>query len=95
MLALQEGIEEALYFKGIIFQLYGRGADDNWPPVRVYVDNKSVTQAVYSTKLVDDKRLRLDVACVKDVLSRDILGVQLIPGQLQLANCMIKRGASC
>ncbi len=47
-------------------------------------------QAVYSTKLVDDKKLRLDVACVKDVLSRDILGVQWILGQLQLANCMTK-----
>ncbi len=63
--------------------------------MRVYVNNKSVTQAVYSTKLVDDKRLRLNVACVKDVLSRDILAMQWIPGQLQLFNCMTKRGASC
>ena len=29
-----------------------------------YTDNKSVIEVVFSTKLVDDKRLRVDIAAI-------------------------------
>ena len=40
-------------------------------PVIAKVDNKSVIEAVYSTKLVDDKRLRVDIAAISEFLARN------------------------
>ena len=54
-----------------------------------------MTQALYSTKLVDDKRLRLDIAAIKESVDRnEIATVKWIHGDEQLANCLTKRGAS-
>ena len=64
-------------------------------PITAFVDNKSVTQALCSTKLVDDRRLRLDVASIKECIQKnEINAVRWIPGEDQLADCMTKRGAS-
>ena len=64
-------------------------------PIEAYVDNKSVTEAVHSTRMVDDRRLRLDIAAIKESLHRkDVAAIRWCPGQDQLANCMTKKGAS-
>ena len=50
---------------------------------------------VYSTKLVDDKRLRVDIAAISESLSRnEIREIKWYPGKDHLADCMTKRGAS-
>ena len=33
-------------------------------PITAYTDNKNVIEAVFSTKLVDDKRLSVDIAAI-------------------------------
>ena len=33
-------------------------------PITAYVDNKSLVESIYSTSLVDDKRLRIDIAAL-------------------------------
>ena len=38
-------------------------------PIIEYVDNKSVIEAVYSTKLADDKHLRIDIAAISESLT--------------------------
>ena len=93
MLSLQEGIDNAIYIRGMIAEIM------NKPPcslsIIAYVDNKSVTQALCSTKLVDDKRLRVDVASIQQNISdHEITGVRWVQGEDQLADCMTKRGAS-
>lgn len=93
MLSLQEGIDNAIYIRGMIAEIL------NKPPhslsITAYVDNKSVTQALCSTKLVDDKRLRVDIASIQQNISdHEISGVRWIQGEDQLADCMTKRGAS-
>ena len=94
MLSLQEGIEEAIiYLRGIITEILSKKQETI--PVVVYVDNKSVTQALFSTKLVDDKRLQLDIASIKESMDRnEIRSINWIQGDSQLANCLTKRGAS-
>ena len=45
--------------------------------------------------MVDDKRLRVDVAAIQELLKlHDINRIQWVPGHLQLANPMTKQGAS-
>ena len=57
-----------------------------------HIFNKSVIEANLSTRMVDDKRLRVDVAAIKELLK--FHDNNRIPGQLQLANPMTKQGAS-
>ena len=48
-----------------------------------YVDNKSVIEAVSSTKLVDDKRLRVDIAAISESLARsEISEIKWCPGNI-------------
>ena len=93
MLSLQEGIDEAIYLRSLICELI------NVPqisiPIIPYVDNKSVTEALFSTKLVDDKRWRIDVVSVKDSIDKhEINAARWIQGENQLANPLTKKGAS-
>ena len=93
MLSLQEGLEDAIYLRKMITEIFNKQPESL--PIKIYVDNKSVTQAIYSTKLVDDKRLRLDIASVKESMeNNELSGIKWIPSEDQLANCMTKRGTN-
>ena len=93
MLSLQEGLEDAIYLRKMITEIFDKQPESL--PIKIYVDNKSVTQAIYSTKLVDDKRLRLDIASVKESMeNNELSGIKWIPSEDQLANCMTKRGTN-
>ena len=63
--------------------------------ITAYTDNKSVIEAVFSTKLVDDKCLRVDIAAIQEFIeTNDINKIKWSAGDNQLANCMTKQGAS-
>ena len=58
------------------------------------VDNKSLVDAIYSSKGVDDRRLRVDIAVIRDMLDRNELNeVSWIPTKLQVADPLTKREA--
>ena len=92
-LSLQEGLEASVYFRHLIEEILGlmKGTID----IYAFVDNKSVIESVYSTKLVDDKRLRIDIAALAESIQKnEIKQILWCPGQKQLANCLTKAGAS-
>ena len=92
-LSLQEELECGFYYRKIFEDILG--ISNKTIPIIAYVDNKSVIEAVYSTKLVDDKRLRIDIAAISESLSRDeVSEIKWCPGKIHLADCMTKRGAS-
>ena len=92
-LSLLQGIEDAIYLRAMLADILG---EPYVPiPLEAYVDNKSVVEAVHSTSMVDDKRLRLDVCTLKESLKAgEVQIVRWCPGTAQLANCMTKKGAS-
>ena len=50
---------------------------------------------MYSTKLVDDKRLRVDNAAISESLARnEVNDIKWCHGKIHLAACMTKRGAT-
>ena len=68
---------------------------DSSCPVICFVDNKSLHESIYSTKLVDEKRLRLDIAAFKQVISQGLIRqVNWCPAENQLADVLTKRGAN-
>ena len=92
-LSLQEGIEDATYIRHHLETLIALPAGTM--PLIAIVDNKSLVEAVHSTKLVDDKRLRLDIGAMREALQKgEISSITWCPGSAQLANCLTKRGAA-
>lgn len=92
-LSLQEGLESSFYYRKMIENILG--LKDKTVPIIAYVDDKSVIEAVYSTKLVDDKRLRVDIAAISESLARnEIREIRWCPGKVHLADCLTKRGAA-
>ena len=63
--------------------------------IECYIDNKSLKEAIYSTKSHTDKRLKIDLAVIKDmVLHQEIDAVIWIAAENQLADCLTKSGSS-
>ncbi len=76
-LSLLEAIENGLYVKDHLKILLGLTT----LPLIAYIDNKSVVDAIHSTRLVEDKRLRIDMASLKELLNnREVCSIQWIPG---------------
>ena len=90
-MALLEGAEAAVYIGNILKEIL------QCKPLKIscITDNKSLVDAVHSTKRVDDKRLRLDIAVLVDMLDRkEISDITWVETHMQLADCMTKKGAS-
>ena len=60
-----------------------------------HVDNKTVLESLKSSKLVDVKRRRLDIATVSERLKTvEVTEVRWCTGKESLTSCLTKRGAS-
>ncbi|CAL4136914.1 unnamed protein product [Meganyctiphanes norvegica] len=90
-LALVEVAEASVYLANILTQITGRKSIT----VRCLVDNRSLYDSIYSTRQVDNKKLRMDVKAVKNMLvSGEINRVDWVEGSQQLADCLTKKGVS-
>ena len=91
-LSLCEGLESAVYFADFLQDILQLRQ-----PVKVrgIIDNKSTTEAIRSTTVVSDKRLRRDIASVKEMLLRgEVSRIDWVPGDQQLADVLTKRGVN-
>ena len=88
-LALSKGLLEAFYQKSFLQECLGVSAK-----ITAYVDNKGLVENVYSTSLVEDRRLILDLAVIKQMLNKnEVENVIWVQGSDMLANVMTKRTA--
>ena len=90
-LALQEGIEEALYVRHMLCEILN--LQESSVQVHAYIDSRSLLEALRSTKLVDDRRLRIDIGAIKQSVERELSSISWISGRDMLANSLTKRGA--
>ena len=90
-LALVDCAEAAVFIRQIIRDICKAGD----LPINCYIDNKSLLDTLHSKKNVDDKRLRIDLAVVDEMLhKKEINSVSWVDTSHQLADCLTKRGAS-
>ena len=61
-LSLQEGLETAYYYRQMVEEIMGLVSKTI--PIEKYIDNKCVIEAILPTRMVDDKRLKVDVAAI-------------------------------
>jgi hypothetical protein len=89
-LGLVEALEDAMYIQHILHEITGLKH-----PIIGFTDHKGLCEALRSTKLIDDKRLRIDVASLKEVLKHGkVHEIRLCPTTEQLADCLTKRTAN-
>lgn len=90
-LALLECAETAVYLAKILHEISDCGS----LKIRCFTDNKSLVDALHSCRSVEDRRLRIDIAVLCDMLERgEVTEVAWVDTSGQLADCLTKKGAS-
>ena len=84
-LSMQLAVEYAFLLKSVLNEVYK--IDNTHIPVISIIDNSSLHESLYSTNVIDDKRLYIDICSMRDMLSRnEISEVKLTSSQDQLAD---------
>ena len=63
-------------------------------PIRAYVDSRNLYVAVFSTKFVEDKKLRCDIAQIQESIEKEKVDLRWIQTGSMLADCLTKKGAN-
>ena len=90
-LAMGEAADAGLLLAHMISESYHL---KSYPHVQVYTDSKSLCDALHTSNTVEDMSLRLNIARLREMVSVKEISVNWVPGKLQLADVMTKRGAS-
>ena len=91
-LAAADAIDNAYYLAEILTEILFRNTKDI--SIRLMVDNKSLFDNVYSVKNVSEKRLRIDIAIIKELVSEDRLVLEWVETKYQLADVLTKKGVN-
>ena len=92
-LSIQLAAEYAFLLKSFLIEVYK--IDNTHIPVISIIDNLSFHESMYSTNVIDDKRLYINTCSMHDMLSRnEISDVKLTSLQDQLVDCLTKDTAS-
>ena len=62
-------------------------------PIKAHIDSNNLYQAIISTKFVEDKRLRLDIAQIQEEVQDQKVQVLWVKSESMLADCLTKRNA--
>ena len=90
MLALSNALEAAI---GTRDQIYEISAGKIHLKIKAITDNKSARDTIYSEKANDQKRLRAEIAAIKEMVDKqEIEEVRWVAGQHMLADILTKKG---
>ena len=92
-LSLQKAIDHSYFLRAILAGILN--IDQLKIPITSYIDSRNLYDAVFSTKMVEDKKLRCDIAQIAESLEKEKVVLKWIPGQQMVADCLTKRGANC
>ena len=92
-LSLIETADACIWIESIISEVLYKNCG-NKLKITIYTDCKNLFESAYSTKPVLDKRLRVDIAAIRQMIDRNkIHEIKWIDKCKQLADCMTKKGA--
>ena len=92
-LALVDGSENAFLLSKLLAEIIHNKRDLHLP-IECRTDNKSLFQAAYSLKAISDKRLRIELSLVREMLERKEMELVWVEAKHQLADVLTKGGAS-
>ena len=92
--ALQSAIDDSVYLARTIHELY-TGEENGQLPVDMYIDSDGLKENIQSTKQIEEKRKRRDVANIKKmIVDGEVRSVSWMKGKEMLADCLTKRDAN-
>ncbi|VDH99624.1 Hypothetical predicted protein [Mytilus galloprovincialis] len=94
-LALADGVDLVISLAALFKELMHNENDLMHTPVDCFVANKDLYHAIYSDKPVGEKRLRVEINAIKQLLQGgELKKVKWIQTNEQIANVLTKHGAS-
>lgn len=90
-LSMQMALAHSIYLRAILAETLG--VDDLSIPIKAHIDSNNLHQAIISTKFVEDKRLRLDIAQIQEEVKDQQVQVKWVNSGSMLADCLTKRTA--
>ena len=92
-LAFVDGLETAYLMAKTIGELIS-GEKETILPIYCMTDNKSLFDAVHTLKTINDKRLRIEMAMIREMVEKNEIKIKWIKSEEQLADVLTKNGAS-
>ena len=81
--------------KSFLCELLNKEISNEVLPIKCYVDNKSLVDSIFSTKTATEKRLKIDIFIIHDMLNEnEIYSIEWCKRESQLADFLTKRTAS-
>ena len=94
-LAMAEAIDNGIFLASLYTELLYGKAEPKRLPIVCLTDCHSLKDAINSTKQVTEKRLRLEISSIRELMQQEqIQEVRWINSKEQLADCLTKKGAS-
>ena len=91
-MTMQDSVESYMYIKEMLHDVLN-GERGVKLPIEHITDYISLTNAIYSNSQVKDKRLRIDLASLKQEICREEILVKWIPGGKMFADALSKKTA--
>lgn len=88
-LACVEAIGSALLLREVFYHCIGKHL-----PIECFSDNQSLVAAVHSTNTLSEKRLRIEMAELRELVDKKTVKICWIPAERQIADCLTKKDAS-
>ena len=92
-LALNEALDNCVLLSTIYSEVIHYDSKKKIP-IKALTDSKSLVAASSTTNLIKEKRLRIEVAALRESIENEELILKWIDSKYQLANCLTKAGAS-
>ncbi len=92
--AMVEALDSS-YFIAVMLSEMLNGGPSMRIPIVAYTDSESLYKNCYSTNMCDEKRLRIEMGIIKEMLVKgELLKLVWVPKSEMLADCLTKHGAS-
>lgn len=93
-LAASDAVDMCYYLGSVLSEILFQEQEKNVIPIYCYVDNQSLVENVHSMKNVSEKRLRLDLATLKQLIQEGFVNMSWVRSELQLSDCLTKKGVN-
>ena len=88
---MNEGADSGFLVASLIQEIFRMPSR---PVVKCFTDNSSLTETLKTSNIVSDRRLRVDIARLREMVREEEINVEWVPGKLQIADALTKKGAS-
>ena len=92
VLSLQKAIDYAYFLWAIIVEIHN--VKQLQIPITSYTDSKNLHDAIFSTKMVENKKLRCNIAKMAENIEKKNVNLKWILGDKMIAFFLTKRGAN-